>query len=172
MVDGQYIDSPNKHWRYTLNILPAGRPLNIYYGSKIGTVMFDGPVSIPTLYEGNSDNKFYRETPWMSLTPMEIITLRGGIRRAKGRVVVAGLGLGYQLTEIIRKKTVKEVVLIERDQSLVDWILPTIQRNFPSKPLQVIIGDVYKELPKLTADVAVVDVFKAYGNNDYEINDL
>ncbi len=87
--------------------------------------MWDGPVSIPALHERLSYNKdHWDQVPWMSLTPMEMMTMRHGTKRARGRVIVAGLGLGHQLIEVSKRKQVKEIVLVEKSQELVDWILP------------------------------------------------
>lgn len=165
-----HVDSPSGHWRYIKQILPAKTDLWTFYGSKKGHVIFDGPVTIPTLWKGrtSTDGKFYwNQHPFMSLSPMEMFTLRGGIRRAKGHVVVAGLGLGYQLLEIARKKTVRQITLVEIDEELTEWLLPRI-RKLITKPLKVVVGDAYKVMPKLTADTAIVDIFPSYGNNDWE----
>jgi SAM-dependent methyltransferase len=169
-------DSPNGKFRYVNNGLKRGDKLATVYGNKQGTVMFDGTVVIPALYarEWREDGDWEQE-PWMSVSPSEIFSLRGGTRLSHGRTVVAGLGLGYQLDEIIRRKRVKEVVLIEISQELVDWLLPIIRARFgefDKKLVDVIVGDVYTEMPKLTADVAVVDVFKSYGGNDWERDKL
>ena len=98
-----------KNFLYCVKTLPKGVQLATYYGKSRGSVIFDGPVFIPAIHERDSFDL------WMSLTPMEMITLRGGVRAAKGHTVVAGLGLGYQLIEISKKKSVKKVTL-RRDQ--------------------------------------------------------
>ena len=167
--EGEYIESPDKEWWYMHYRLPAGTPLSTWYGSKVGSVMFNGDVVTPSLFRRCSYNKTFKDEPWMSLTVAEYISLRGGTKLAKGRVVVAGLGLGHQLIEVSKRKQVKEIVLVEISQSLVDWLLPVI-RKYVEKPLKVIGGDAEKILPKLTADVALVDIFSGYGNNKYEVD--
>lgn len=159
--------SPCGKWLYSHNTLPALSPLIIYSGGRRGTVLFDGPVIIPALYETRRLERCYDRNPWMSLTPMEIMTMRAGTRMAKGDVVIAGLGLGHQLIEVSRRKQVKRLRLVEREASLVDWLMPRIEPHLGCK-VEVIIGDAYEELPKLKADVALVDIFPNYGNNDYE----
>ena len=44
---------------------------------------------------------------WMSCTPMEMSSHYVPIRKAKGKVGVAGLGMGYYILRIMNKKSVK-----------------------------------------------------------------
>lgn len=163
--------SPCGKWLYTNNVFPTARPLAIYQGGRKGSVVFDGPVVIPTLYETKRLGVSYDREPWMSLTPMEIMTMRPGTRMARGDVVVAGLGLGHQLIEVSQRKQVKRLRLVERDASLVEWLMPRIEPLLGCA-VETVVGDAYVELPKLAADVALVDIFPNYGNNDYEAERL
>ncbi len=104
----------------------------------------------------------------MSLTPMEMITLRPGIKLAKGEVVIGGLGLGYQLVEVSKRKQVKKITLVEIDQGIVDNILPRLLPMLDHPVDEGIVGSVYDVMPTLKADVALIDVFKTYGNNEYK----
>lgn len=150
-------------WLYCEKILPKGAKLSTFYGAKQGFVSFDGEIIIPCLHKYHKFMRRWDYDPYMSLTPMEFITLRPGIRAAKGNVVVAGLGLGYQLMEISRKTTVNKITLVEIDKNLVDNLLPKIKPLLSKDVDEVIMGDIYKVLPELSADVAVIDVFKKYG---------
>jgi hypothetical protein len=163
--------SPCGKWLYSNNVFPAASPLAIYQGGRKGTVVFDGPVVLPALYETKRLGVSYDREPWMSLTPMEIMTMRPGTRMARGDVVIAGLGLGHQLIEVSRRKQVKRLRLVEHDASLIDWLMPRIEPHLGRK-VEVIVGDAYVKLPKLTADVALVDIFPNYGNNDYDASQL
>lgn len=170
MKPGEFIDSPTGQFRYINSKLSKGNVLRTWYGSKLGTVMFNDDIVTPVLFEKDRwSSHQYRTEPWMGVTPAEIISLRGGIRIAKGRVVIAGLGLGYQLIEVSKKKQVNEIVLIEISQELVDWLLPVISPLI-HKPLEVMVGDAEKIIPTLTADVALIDIFDSYGNNKYEVD--
>lgn len=155
--------SPTKRFAYCENILPKGAVLHTCYGKKKGTVLFDGDVIIPTLYEQREWG--WERDPWMSLTPMEMISLRPGTKRAKGHTVVAGLGLGHQLQEVSRRKQVKKLTLIEHSKELIDWIMPQLDLGME---VEVVVGNVFECLPKLTADVALVDTFPGYGSNHYD----
>ena len=120
-------------------------PLETYLGARRGEVAFDGDVLIPALHERDARyadgspwqaRNLWGSSPWMSHTPMEVFSLRGGTRRAKGSVVVAGLGLGQQLIDVSQRAAVKQLTLVECSQELVDWIMPrisaTLTWSFPS----------------------------------------
>lgn len=172
---GMFVDSPQRTFRYCVRLHRRGRPLLTWWGDQVGTVIFDGDVIIPALYEAQPedtrDEKYWNDAPWMSLTPAELMTLRPGTRMAKGKVVIAGLGLGHQLIEVGKRLQVKRIVLVERNQELVDWILPHL-RPHVRKPLEVVVGDAYEEIPKLHADIALIDIFPGYGDGHRRVAEL
>lgn len=163
--------SPSGSWLYVNKRLRKGVTLRIMQGSRESSVIFDGQVIIPCLYDKKKDGEWGR-TPFMSLTPMEIFTLRPGTRLAKDHTIVAGLGLGHQLIEVCKRKSVKRVTLVEQSAELVEWMLPRVQPHLSGRQIEVVVGDAMKVLPTLTADVALVDIFDGYGNNHYERDDL
>lgn len=150
-------------WLYCEKILPKGAKLSTIYGNKKGFVSFDNEIIIPCLHKYEKFMRRWNYDPYMSLTPLEFITLRAGIRAAKGKVIIAGLGLGYQLIEISKKPSVNNIVLIEKDAKLVEHVLPKVKLLMCKEISEVIIGDAYKVLSELSADVAVIDIFKSYG---------
>ena len=181
--------SPTGRFIYINQLLPAYTGLHAYRGNRKGTVYFDGPVVIPTVYEvtrekapppqprhvdpavkrgptlkatlgpavpafpgGTApgpkhvarkvyDSSITHATLWMSLTPQEMVTLAPGTRKAKGTVVIGGLGLGHQLIEVCQKRSVKKIILLERSKELVDWLRPRIRPHLSGCKLEVIIGD-------------------------------
>lgn len=152
------IFSPNGGFLYREVKLPARGKLACSSGKRRGEVCFDDVVLIPQVHEVLPSK---RTELWMSHTPNEVMTLRPGTRLAKGHVVIGGLGLGYQLIQVAKKKSVKRITLIERSQELVDWILPRVLEKMPRDiPVDVVVGSVFEELPKLTADVALIDVWE------------
>ncbi len=168
----EHADSPNRQFRYCIRLHRAGRQLMTWYGDRTGTVLFDSDVRIPAIYQCLPDQPgVWNETPWMSLTPAEIMTLREGSRLARGRVVIAGLGLGHQLIEVSKRLAVKEIVLVELSQELVDFYLPRV-RPLIKKRLTVLVGDAQDIVPTLRADVALIDIFPAYGGNEAATRDL
>jgi hypothetical protein len=164
----QTVHSPKRQFCYVEKRVKTGTRLQTVNGRRKGDVMWDGPVTIPCLHERDRYSKDrWDVNPWMSLTPMEIMTLRSGTRRAKGRTIVAGLGLGYQLIEVSKRRQVKELVLLEKSAELVDWLLPRIKPLLHCELKDVVIGDAYKKLPKMKADVALIDIFPSYGENRF-----
>jgi len=172
---GQFVDSPTGRFRYCVRLHRAGHTLLTWWGSQVGTVLFDTDVIIPALYQARGPDDPgtgpWCETPWMSLTPAELLTLRPGTRKAKGRTIVAGLGLGHQLIDVSRRMGVRRVVLVELDQELVDWIMPQIRPHM-RKPVEIHVGDAYEIIPTLRADVALIDIFPGYGDGFQRVAEL
>jgi hypothetical protein len=161
--------SPGGKWVYCEKVVPAATPLKTAYGRERGDVIFDKPVLIPALhamqyYRGEEDG--WDHNPWMSTTPMEILTLRCGTRFAKGHTVIAGLGLGHQLIECSHRKQVKKLTLVEISQGLIDWLMPAIKPHLGCE-VDVVVGDARKLIPDMTADAALIDIFKGYGGNEF-----
>ena len=171
----QCVDSPHGTFRYCVRLHRRGRPLLTWWGPQVGTVIFDSDVIIPALFEERPpeerDNGRWNPTPWMSLTPAEMLTLRPGTRLARGKVVIAGLGLGHQLIEVSKRLQVKRIVLVEHDQELIDCLLPVILKHV-RKPVEVIVGDAYEVIPTLKADVALIDIFPGYGDGFRRVAEL
>lgn len=164
LLEGEFVDSPKKMFRYAVKIHRRGRRIQTWWGPNLGDAVFDSDIEIPILFERESEGGPWRKFPWMSITPGEILTLRVGTKLARGKVIIGGLGLAHQLTEVAKRTAVKEIVVIERSHELCDLILP---RAMPliDKPITVLIGDCFKVLPTLEADVALVDVYPNYGCN-------
>jgi hypothetical protein len=163
MTPSEYISIPGTDMHYLNAILPKHTRLYTACGNRIGWVAFDGDVVIPSLRRGDGG----RDKTWMSLTPMEIMTLRPGVTKARKHTVIAGLGLGHQLIDVTRKRTVKTVTLVERSKPLRNWVLPRIERHLGDAKLYTLCGDARKILPGLTADVALTDIDDSYGNNEF-----
>lgn len=166
--NGERTESKNGLWLYEEKTVPKGGALVTLQGRRRGSVIFDAPVVIPALFQKN-DRSFtgWGSEPFMSLTPMEFFTLRAGTRLAKGHVVIAGLGMGHQLINVAKKKSVKRITVVERSGELVRFIWPEIQKHL-RMPVELIVGDAYEVLPTLTADIALIDIFPHYGGNRFE----
>lgn len=157
-------EHPGNHWGYRNVILPKGEPLSTFQGTKRGQVWFDGDIVIPALFRG------LPRKVWMSTTPMEAFTLRPGVRKAKGRVVVGGLGLGWQLRALAQKKTVKEIWVHERERDLCDWyghrLVSEISEE-AGKPIHLICGDAYKADFE-ACDAVIFDIWPSYREARYD----
>jgi hypothetical protein len=166
--EGEYVDSEGGNFRYAVRLHRRGVPLETWWGPKIGSVMFDGDIEIPILFERERPGGPWRKYPWMSLTPAELLTLRTGTKLAKGKVIIAGLGLAHQLIEVGKRQAVTEITVVERSRELMELIMPramTALAHYGRHQVRVLGGDAFKLLPKLEADVALIDTFPAYGDN-------
>lgn len=136
--------SPDRRFMYYEHVLDTGTRLALYNSRRQhGELFFSGPVLLPTLAEKCEDDPDPKT--WMSYTPNEVMTQRGGVRIACGRVVVGGLGLGWLLNAICSKPSVTEVVLVEHEQVLHDWLWPKIQAAYPAVAAKTTfeVSDVY-----------------------------
>lgn len=78
----------------------------------------------------------------MTDTPMEKRTNLEVVERARGRVLIAGLGLGMILRSILKKPEVAHVTVIEKYEDVVGLVLPSLTGY--STRLDVIVDDVFK----------------------------
>lgn len=114
--------SPSKKYAYANRLLPRGGRLELAQGHKRGTVAFDSDVIVPVLFEHKPQITWQSPlSVWMGCTPMEMLTQRQGVRRAKGHVILGGLGLGWLLWKVAEKKSVTKVTVVEISQELLDW---------------------------------------------------
>lgn len=100
---------------------------------------------------------------WMSTDPNEINTMRDSISEAKGKVVAFGLGLGYFPIMAAVKDEVEEVVIIEKDQTIIDifkkHILPLFEKK---EKIKIIKDDAFNYLNKMKdndVDYLFIDIW-------------
>lgn len=121
-------------------------------------VEFDADVAFAVLtIEGPGDWRRWQVV--MSDTPCEWLSHWSFLRRAMGRVLLGGLGLGMAARWLARQPTVNEVVVIERDRALIEWVRPAL----PAK-VAVVQGDfwqVVRELPRESFDTGWVDIWNS-----------
>ena len=70
---------------------------------------------------------------WMTVSPIEIHTMRPHVAAARGRVLAYGLGLGYFAYMALRKSEVSSVTVVEHDPRAIalfrEYILPCFPRS-------------------------------------------
>ena len=132
--------------------------LAIAQGRRRASVSFTGPVHIPILETRGGDI-------WMSLTPNEIFTQRAGLRKAKGRVLIAGLGMGWLTKEVLAKKSVKQVTQVELIPEVVSFFGGPLLES--SDKLEIIQGDVWDllstDIDASQYDTLLFDIWLGYG---------
>lgn len=82
---------------------------------------------------------------WMTVTPLEIFTMRRAILGAHGRVLTFGLGLGYFAYMVSRKTEVTSVTIVDNNSSIIRLFNRYILNQFENKDkIAVIHGDAFK----------------------------
>ncbi len=78
---------------------------------------------------------------WMRISPHEIQGAFESIKRAKGKVGVLGLGLGYFVQEIAKSDQVTEIVVYEMSEEIIDLYLENFREN---SKIRIVKGDGFK----------------------------
>ena len=117
---------------------------------------FDQRVEFPGIYEG--------VVPWMSVCPSEIRSMARHIERARGKVLVLGLGLGYYPYMISLKDEVEDITIVEKAPEIIqlfrDHLLP--QFEYKDK-VSVIESDAFSYVGALTGgeyDFCFADIWE------------
>lgn len=159
--------SPNKLWLYDESTMDAGYALPLITGAVRSHWLFNAPAPITRLWEFTEKDCDWRL--WMSYTPFEIASQRPGLKLAKGHTIIAGLGMGWLLTRVAQKKSVKKVTLVEINPVLVDWILPRVRAQLTdaeNAKITVVIADAKQAVMGMVADVALWDIWEGMGDVD------
>lgn len=106
------------------------------YAEKTQLGYFPKKVTYLNLLENNE--------VWMSITPHEINTMAEPIKRAKGKVVMFGLGLGYFAYMVSNKEEVSSLTIVEKSESAINLFKEDILPQFdhPEK-IHVYKGDAF-----------------------------
>ena len=95
---------------------------------------FDYKFSYLALTEGNNI--------WMSLNPNEIETMKPYIEKAKGNVLVLGLGMGYVPFMMALKSEIKSITIVEKDPDIISLFNSLIYPSFKNKEkIKIVEGD-------------------------------
>lgn len=93
---------------------------------------------------------------WMRISPHEIQGCFESIKRARGRVGVVGLGLGYFTEEVLKKEEVSQVIVYEISEEVIE----IYNKNFgENSKLTIIQGDAFKA-KREEFDFFFVDIYE------------
>ena len=131
-------------------------------------IIKNGYIEIPQL--GYFSEKFIFPTvfengvEWMAIKPNEIETMKEAIEKARGSVLVYGLGLGYFAYMISIKNNVKDITIIERDENVIKLFKEHILPQFENKrKISVIQADAFdfaeNEMGKSKYDFVFTDLW-------------
>jgi len=107
------------------------------------------------MYDGKYVRLFVDGKLMMSDTAMERMSNHDIIEKAKGKVLIAGLGLGLILPPILEKEEAIEVVIIEKYQDVIDLVGP----KFDNPKLKIICADIFEYTPKKKFDTIYFDIW-------------
>lgn len=99
--------------------------------------------SMEALSEGAICQLYVGGTLMMSDTPMERKTNRDVVLKARGEVLISGLGLGMILIPILKKPEVTRVTVLEQSQDVIDLVGP----HFRNPRLTLVCADVFTYRP-------------------------
>ena len=101
------------------------------------------PVPAGTYTRLSRDNEL-----WMSDTPSEMLDHLEFVHRAKGRVLVHGLGIGAVIDPVLRKPEVEHLTIIEIDPDVISLVAPHYLTRWGDR-LEIIEGDAFTwSIPK------------------------
>lgn len=136
---------PTGELSYSKTLLPRGVGLEVTPAADLWSegakVYFTKDISIPVLRYASTRHVSGWDV-WMSLTPNEIWSQRSGIQQATGHVVMGGLGMGWLMRQIAKKKTVTKITVVEKDKRILNWFGKKICKATPKVDM-VICGDIY-----------------------------
>lgn len=134
--------------------------LELYRSGRLNChCAFDAEINIPIL--ATKDKYDNNLSVWMSLTPNEVLTQRSQVKRAKGNVGMAGLGLGWAARRVLERKKVDHLTVVERDLDVIKTFGNPLKEEFGDK-LTLVCGDAYYE-DWMPYDVSLWDIWADYG---------
>jgi hypothetical protein len=146
--------------------IPKRGCLEVYRARQVAYCAFSTVINIPVLAKRGSTCDRGRLEPWMSLTPNEVLTQRGQIRRAKKDTAMAGLGLGWAARKVLERKQVNHLTVYEKSQAIIDYFGESLMADYPGK-VTLVCADAY-EVDWLKHDVALWDVWEDYGGSAWD----
>lgn len=115
-------------WKVVHKTVPAGEEIivvsmrtTLMSGLQPANVQYDRPQTYHHLtYNGGTV---------MSDIPQEQYGHTYVVKKLKGRVLIGGLGLGYVTTLLNKKKTVTDIVVVEKEKAVIDLVWPHINAD-------------------------------------------
>ena len=115
------------------------------------------------------------EKEWMMSVPSEFITNDPYAKKANGKVITFGLGIGYFVYMCLLNKEVESITVIEKEAEVIN-IFNKIKDQFPNiAKIRIINGDAFdyfKEDYLKDFDYIYVDIYKSSDDGRYLIEKL
>ena len=112
----------------------------------------------------------FRNGVVMSDAEFEKQTNHQFMRVARGKVLVAGLGIGMILIPLLNDKDVSKITVIEKEKEIIDLVYPKIKKRDKANKLELIHGDATEiEIPKEKKyDVIYFDIWDNVCGDNWE----
>lgn len=127
---------------------------------------FDNIIYVPVLSEVRINSVLagpHKLLPWMSLTPLEVFTQRPLIRRARGKVGIAGIGLGWFAQQVLDRKCVSHVTIVEKNAAILEYFGKRLLAKYDARRLTLVHGDAYLH-DWHAYDVSLWDIWPCVGD--------
>jgi hypothetical protein len=102
---------------------------------------------------------------WMTLTPVDVDTCEKEIKKAHGKVVTFGLGLGYFTYMVSEKDNVESITVVEKSENVIRLFEKHILPRFTHREkVKIINADAFEYaeriMPEENFDYAFVDTWR------------
>ena len=118
------------------------------------------------MYDGHYCRLLINGKLMMSDTGLERISNKEFIDNANGRVLIAGLGLGLIIHNIIDREDISEIIVIEKYRDVIDLVSP----KFTHPKLKIICADIFEWKPSKGEkfDTIYFDIWADIGTDNLE----
>lgn len=100
----------------------------------------------------------------MSNTPAEVNDHYKFIQKAKGKVLIGGLGLGMVLKCLLEKKDVTKVVVVEQSTDVIKLVAPSYTNDLR---VEIVNANIFEYKPDEAFDCAWFDILDDISGDEY-----
>ena len=86
---------------------------------------------------------YFQDKPIANNDPANLPAHRFIIKKAHGRILISGLGLGNSLHELLKNDKITYIQIVEKNQDIIDLVAP----SFPDSRLEIIQDDIFQFEP-------------------------
>lgn len=103
-----------------------------------GLVGFTADVMLPALVDTS------KKLIWMSYTPSEVVSQARAVEKARGHVMIGGLGMAWFARTIARRPSVTKVTVVEQCPEVIALFGEKMREDFGER-VEIVQGDAYLE---------------------------
>ncbi len=108
------------------------------------------------------------KSTWMSVSPNEVFTMKKPIKKAKGKVLTLGCGMGYFAYMASLKEDVESITIVEIQQDVIDlfntFILPQFENRDKIKIIKADAIEYLKSIDDGEFDYCFADIWIGIGD--------